>query len=63
MERSSPKTVGLTAMLERDYHLAEADRRIVETKQLISCQREWIAVLRLSNQPSAAAMLEALERA
>jgi len=32
-------------MPERDYHLAEANRRIAKTKQLIARQLEMIAML------------------
>lgn len=51
-------------MLERDYHLDQADRHIAETKQLVARQREVIAGLKLLKQPTEAAlsMLEALEK-
>jgi len=49
-------------MPERDYHLAEANRRIAETKQHIARQRETIAMLRTEHRPAAPAlsMLKAL---
>jgi hypothetical protein len=51
-------------MPERDYHLAEANRRIAETKQHIARQRETIAMLRTEHRPAAPAlsMLKALEK-
>jgi hypothetical protein len=51
-------------MLERDYHLDQADRHIAETKQLVARQREVIAVLKLLKRPTetALSMLEALEK-
>jgi hypothetical protein len=52
------------AMPERDYHLAQADWHIAETKQLMARQRDFVAMLETTNQPSEPAllMLEALER-
>jgi hypothetical protein len=49
-------------MPERDYHLAEANRRIAETKEHIARQRETIAMLRTEDRPAAPAlsMLKAL---
>jgi len=40
-------------MPERDYHLAEANRRIAETKEHIARQRETIAMLRTEDRPAA----------
>jgi hypothetical protein len=52
-------------MPERDYHLAQADWHIAETKQLMARPRDFVAMLETTNQPSepALSMLEALERA
>jgi hypothetical protein len=51
------------AMPERDYHLAQADWHIAETKQLMARQRDFVTMLETTNQPSepALSMLEALE--
>ena len=48
----------------RDQHIAQAERHIAEAKQQIARQRDFIAMLESTNQPSepAVLMLKALEK-